>query len=190
MDSKEKIIEVTTNLIRERGEQLSEITVREISSKANVGLGLINYHFGNKDKLIEICVERMVNEIVEKFRLIQKEAMGFSSYEGLEYLGNMTLTFLFDHRAISKVSILTDMTTPKENDNTHRTYEAFLPLVSACRPDWEERKVRHRTFLLIAVMQQTFLRYQEIFREQGIDLTDAESRKKYHSQCLRDILED
>lgn len=189
MDNKEKIIEITTNLIKERGEQLNEITVREISHRANVGLGLINYHFGNKDKLIEICVERMVNEIVEKFRYIQKEAMGLSPYEGLEYLGNMTLTFLFEHRAISKVSALTDMTTPKENDNTHRTYEAFLPLVSACRPDWDEQKVRHKAFLLIAVMQQAFLRYQEIFREQGIDLTDAESRKNFHSRCLRDILE-
>ena len=189
MDNKEKIIEATAALIRERGELMDEITVREISEKANVGLGLINYHFGSKDKLIEICVERMVNGIVAKFHAMQEEATELPPIQRLEYLGNVTLTFLFEHYAISKVSMLTDMTEPKENDNTHRTYMAFLPLVAACRPDWDVQTVKHKTFLLIASMQQSFLRYQEIFREQGIDLTDAKSRKSYHTRCLREILE-
>ena len=189
MDNKEKIIEAVTALLRERGELMNEITVREISERAGVGLGLINYHFGSKDKLIEICAMRMLNGSVEKFRSMQEETAGLSPARRLEYLGNMTMTFLFDHYAISKVSMLTDMAEPKENDNTHRTYAAFLPLVAACRSDWDELTVKHKTFLLIASMQQAFLRHQEIFREQGINLTDTESRKSYHSRCLRDILE-
>lgn len=188
MDSKEIIIQATIELINEKGEQINEITVREICKKANVGLGLVNYHFENKDKLIELCVERMVNGIVDNFRSIREKTEGLSPFEKLEYLGNMTLTFLFEHYAVSKISVLADMSEPKEDDNTHRTYRAYLPLVSACRPDWDELTVERKTFCLIATMQQIFLRHKVIFQMQGIDLRNAEERKVFHAQILHDIL--
>ena len=56
MDNKEAIINATVALIDEKGEQINAITVREICKKANVGLGLVNYYFENKDKLISCCV--------------------------------------------------------------------------------------------------------------------------------------
>lgn len=114
MDNKEIIIQAAIDLINEKGERMDDITVREICKKANVGLGLVNYHFENKDKLIELCVERIVNGIVENFHAIREKTEGFTPFEKLDYLGNMTLTFLFEHYAVSKTSILTDMRTPKE----------------------------------------------------------------------------
>lgn len=189
MDNKEAIIQAAIALIEEKGEHLDEITVREICKRANVGLGLVNYHFGNKDKLIEVCVERMVNGIVEQFQSIREKTEGLTPFEKLNYLGNMTLSFLFDHYAVSRISVLTDMQTPKLNDNTHRTYEAYLPLVSACRPDWDEETVKRKTFCLITVMQQVFLRQETISQMLGIDLSIEEVRRKFHIQILHDILE-
>lgn len=189
MDNKEIIIQATIDLINEKGEQMNDITVREICKKANVGLGLVNYHFGNKDQLIQLCVERIVNGIVDRFRSIREAQEGLSPFEKLDCLGNMTLTFLFEHYAVSKISILTDMHGPKEDDNTHRTYLAYLTLVSACRPDWDQETLARKTFYLIAVMQQAFLRYEMIGKYCGMDLLDAEERKTFHSQILHDILE-
>lgn len=189
MDNRELIIQAATDLIQEKGEAMNTITVREICKKANVGLGLLNYHFGNKDKLIELCVERIVNEIVDEFRAIEEKTKGLTPFEKLEYLGNMTFTFLFEHYAVSKTSILTDMSAPKEDDNTHRTYLAYLPLLSACRPDWDEETLERRTFCLIAVMQQSFLRYKVILQLYGIDLKNPEERRTFHAKILHDILE-
>lgn len=188
MDHKETIIHATIDLINERGDQVKDITVRDICKKANVGLGLVNYHFGNKDKLIELCVERIVNGIVENFHSIQEKTKGLTPFEKLDYLGNMTLTFLFEHYAVSRISVLTDMNTPKEDDNTHRTYLAYLPLVSACRPDWDTATLERKTFCLITTMQQSFLRHKVILQLYGIDLTDPNERKVFHSQILHDIL--
>ena len=189
MDHKEIIIRAATELIEERGEQISDITVREISKRAHVGLGLINYHFGNKDYRIAICVERVINGIVENFQSIREKTGGYTPVEKLEYLGNLTWTFMFEHYAMSKISVLSDMASPKEDDNTRRTYRAYLPLVAACRPDWDEEMLQRRTFCLIAVMQQVFLQYQVIRQLYGIDLTNMEERKEYHAKLLRDILE-
>ena len=171
MDNKEAIIQATIALLRENGENLEAITVREICKSADVGLGLVNYHFGNKDNLIELCVERIINGIVENFQSIREKTKDLPPFEKLEYLGNMTLDFLFEHYAVSKISVLTDMKNPKPNDNTHRTYAAYLPLVAACRPDWDESTVKRKTFCLISVMQQTFLRYETTSTILDIDLS-------------------
>ena len=189
MDNKEAIIQATIKLIEEKGEHLDEVTVREICKRAGVGLGLVNYHFGNKDQLIEQCIERMINGTVEHFQNIREKTDGFTPFEKLKCLGNMTLDFLFEHYAISKISVLTDMQSPKENDNTYRTYAAYLPLVAACRPDWDESTVKRKTFCLISVMQQTFLRYETTSTILDIDLSKKENRKAWHTQILHDILE-
>lgn len=185
--SKEAIINATIELIKE-GEDVEAITMREISKKAEVGLGLINYYFLNKDRLIEVCVERIINEIVDKFANIREQTKDCTPYEKLERLGNMTLTFLFDHYAVAKISILTDMRTPKENDNTHRTYLAFLPLVAECCPQFDNDKIKRMTYCLITTMQQAFLRQEIIYISQGVNLKNAEERKLYHRQMLKDIL--
>ena len=131
MDNKEAIIQATIKLIEENGEHLEEITVRDICKNAGVGLGLVNYHFGSKDKLIEACVERIINGIVERFQNIREEIEGLSSFEKLEYLGNMTLDFLFEHAAVSRISVLTDMQSPKNatilTEPMRHIFRLFLP---------------------------------------------------------------
>ncbi len=189
MDNKETIIQTTIALIEEKDKDLDTITVREISKRADVGLGLVNYHFGNKDKLIELCVERIINRIVEQFQNIREKAEGFTPFEKLEYLGSMTFDFLFEHYAVSRISVLTDMKNPKIDDNTHRTYAAYLPLVAACRPDWDEHTVKRKTFCLISVMQQAFLQYETASMILDVDLNKRENRRAWHTQILHDILE-
>lgn len=189
MDHKEAIMQAAISLIREKGDRLDDITVREICKRAGVGLGLVNYHFGNKNRLIEQCVEQMINGIIVRFQELQKETEGMPPFERLDHLGGMTLNFLFEHEALSRISILTDMQAPKEDDNTFRTYTAYLPLVSACRPDWDEETVRRKTFCLITMMQQIFLRHEAVSRMLGIPLNTEEDRRAFHTQILHDILE-
>lgn len=185
MNHKEAIMEAAITLINEKGNRLEDITMREISKRAGVGLGLINYHFESKEKLIEACVEQIVNGIVEKFRSIGAATKKGTPFEKLDYLGNMTLTFLFEHEAVSRISILSDMRFPREDDNTQRTTREFIPLVAACRPDWDEKKVREVAFCLIAGMQSAFLRQEMILETQGIDLKEPGERRAFHTRLLK-----
>lgn len=190
MENREKIIQAATALMEKNGGNPEKVTVREISRDAGVGIGLINYYFGSKEQLIEVCVERIIHNMVEKFGKIQETCRELSPFARLEYCGDITMEFLFSHSALSRISVLTDMTSPKESDNTHRTFSAFLPLVAACKPEWDESRVKRKTLILITTMQQTFLRHEVISQMLGIDLHNREVRKAYHRQILMDILEE
>ncbi len=48
MNNKETIIEETTKLIETYQGDISKITIREISGRIHISVGLINYHFENK----------------------------------------------------------------------------------------------------------------------------------------------
>ena len=188
MDNRNAIIQATISLINEKGENVNNITMREICKKANVGLGLINYHIENKDNLISTCVEKIVNNIVAKFVEMSEKAKECTPFEKLERLGNMTLTFLFEHYAISRISILSDIQSPNENDNTHRTYRAYLPLVASCRPDWDKNKVAEITYCLIITMQQSFLRHEVIRKTQNINLKNNEERKRFYKKMIENLI--
>ena len=61
---KNRIIEATTELIEQYNGSIKDITARMIAAKAEVGLGLINYHFGSKEKLITEDRKSVVQERV------------------------------------------------------------------------------------------------------------------------------
>ena len=55
-----------------KGENWNNSEARMIATKANVGIGLINYHFGSKEKLITKCVQRIIEKVVKKFHMIKQ----------------------------------------------------------------------------------------------------------------------
>ena len=64
--SKQKIIQTVRQMI-EKDVDINKITVRAIAAQAEIGVGLINYHFGSKDKLIgDVLAEIMTEEASEK----------------------------------------------------------------------------------------------------------------------------
>lgn len=109
---KEVIIHATTELIRESDGNITKITSRKIAGRAEVGLGLINYHFGSKENLITICVQRIINNVVMCFSPDKKnydEKDSLTDKERLADWAKQVYDFLFDNYAISSISILGDM---------------------------------------------------------------------------------
>lgn len=182
MDKKQRILAATMELLEEKDP--SEVTIREISRKAETALGLVSYYFGSREKLIEECVEKIINGIVDRFTAIREEAKDLPPEEKLAVLGELTLTFLFEHEAISRISIETDMHRPRLDDNTHRTFAAFRPLVKACRPDLSEEALSAKTFALISTMQSTFMRSRVLLATEGLDLRNDRVRSAYHRSIL------
>jgi AcrR family transcriptional regulator len=63
LSTKERILNTTEKIISEKG--FSSISLRTISTTAKTNLAAVNYHFGNKEKLIEMMLERRLDNLFQ-----------------------------------------------------------------------------------------------------------------------------
>lgn len=176
---KEVIIDVTTELIRENNGNVTKITSRKIAERAEVGLGLINYHFGSKENLITICVQRIINNVVMCFSPDKKnynERDGLADKERLADWAKQVYDFLFDNYAISSISILGDMQNYQAKSNSVYTQKG---LSMAIRNDIGEENKRLLAFMLTSTMQVAFLSGSSSKEILGYDLTIKSERDRY-----------
>lgn len=179
IDVKETIIQTTTELIQECNGDVGKITLRKISERAGVGLGLINYHFESKDKLITLCVQRIINNVIMCFSPDSKhydETNRLVDKERLADLAKQVYDFLFDNYAISSISILGDMQNYKAQSNSVNTQKGFS---MAIQNDIGEENKRLLVFVLTSAMQVAFLANDASKDILGYDLRIKKERDKY-----------
>ena len=178
---KNRIIEVTTELIEQHNGNIKDITARTIATKADVGLGLINYHFVSKEKLITECVQRIIGKVVTEFQMTEQYE---TDKERLTVCATYVFNFLFEHSAISRVSILGDLQNYTENCNSVLTQRGFS---LSLKNDISNEDKSMFVFILSAAMQVAFLGSETIKQLFGYDFTKTEDRATYISKLV-DIL--
>lgn len=182
MDVKERIIEVTISLIQQSNGNVSEITTRDIAKKADVGNGLINYHFQTKENLIAISVQRIIEQVVYEFRPNTQ-----NKQDVLECMVDSTVQvfeFLFQNPAISRISILNDISNPSEQSNTIRSQQRICDVLGN---DMDAHKTMF-SFVLVSVMQMAFLTKQYGHLMCGYSMDTPESRAAFISNLVSMLL--
>lgn len=180
-DVKNHIIEVTTELIEQYNGNIKDITARMIAAKADIGLGLINYHFGSKENLITECVQRIIEKVVTGFQMTKQYE---TDKERLTDCATYVFNFLFEHSAISRISILGDLQNYTKNCNSVLTQRGFsLSLKNGISNEDKSMFV----FILTAAMQAAFLGSETVKQLLGVDFTKTEDRAAYISKLV-DIL--
>lgn len=169
---KENIIEATIDLLKKSNGNINNITIRDIAEKVGVGTGLINYHFGSKDNLIELCVQRIISNVITVFK--PQLSKNMNAADRLKETAKQVMDFLLANPEISKISILGDMAAPKLIDNTMRTVVGFHALIEN---KLENTKILTYCFTLI--IQGAFLR-KDITKESiGFDFNNKEERDSF-----------
>lgn len=182
-DVKNRIIEAATELIEQHDGNVKEITARAIAGKAGVGLGLINYHFGSKEELITECVQRIIGKVVEGFRMTGHYE---TDKERIRACAVYVFHFLFEHSAISRISILGDLRNYTEDCNSVLTQRGFS---LSLKNDMPAGNGNMAVFILTAAMQTAFLGSETVRQLLGYDFTKAEERAAYINKLV-DILFD
>ncbi len=155
---KEKIISTTISLIKRSDGLVENITVREIAQKADVAIGLINYHFGSKKNLIEICVQRIISQVMQTFsgtdNSADKEDLADKNKIDMASFTTSVFTFLVNNPEISKISMLGDLSQPSLESNSSVSYKAIFKAL----PDTEQENIRKiKAFMLLSTIQSAFL---------------------------------
>lgn len=180
---KNRIIEATTELIEQYHGNIKDITARMIATKANIGLGLINYHFGSKEKLITECVQRIIGKVVKEFHMTKQYE---TDKERLTACATYVFNFLFEHSAISRVSILGDFQNYTGNCNSVLTQQGFsLSFMNGISNEDKSMFV----FTLTAAMQVAFLGSGTIKQLFGYDFTKTGDRAAYIGKLVDFLFE-
>lgn len=176
---KEKIIQVTTELITESDGNAEKITTRAIAEKAQVGVGLINYHFQTKEHLIEICVQRIINNVIHSFQ--PNFSKGADCVENLKETAKQVVNFLMENPEISKISIMGDLSAPGLTDNTMKTTWGFLTFLH--NYDMPEQDKLLLTYGMTLMLQGMFLK-----KDISAQIFDLDFNKKKQRDAWIDFM--
>ncbi len=178
---KEQLIEVTINLINENNGNVNDVTIRDITNRSGVSVGLINYHFGNKNNLITICTQRIINNVINAFRPDMSIGNDLDKYEAskarLKHAACGVFYFLFTNPSISKLSILSDYKSYDDKTNSWASIYGFSNIIG----DGIESKEKKEkiSFYLVNSMQIAFLKALTEPCFLGYDFQKSEDRKRY-----------
>lgn len=175
---KEHIISVTTDLILQYDGDIGRITARMITGQADIALGLINYHFGSKEKLITECVQRIIGKVVSSFQMTQTFE---TDKERLTAWAVSVFDFLFEHSAMSHVSILEDLQNYTTRCNSVLTQRGFL---FALKNDVADEDRAILAFALLSAMQTAFLGSETAKLLLGYDFSRKEDRSAYITKLV------
>ena len=188
-DAKESIIEASIELIEASEGNIRNITARSIADKSGVSLGLINYHFGSEDKLIEICCGRIINKTImsmspEKIDYTKDD--GLTDKERLISFARQTFEFIYANYPTVKISVLSDLQDYSPNCNSALTQQGFL---LALRGDMPEAQKKHIAFSLASIMQTAFLAGDNAKQITGYDLNTKKQRSAFITDTVSMLLE-
>lgn len=179
MNQREKILMVTTELINENHGELSKVTARKIAKRADIALGLINYHFGNKDQLITECVQSIVYKEIRNFvpqDLTYSDDPLEADRQRLTCWAKQVFEFFYANKSISKISILGDMHNNSTKSNSLDMQRGLLMALTSGIDD-EDKKLM--VFSLASIMQAAFLQDNMVKDRFGFDLSRQVDREAF-----------
>lgn len=174
--TRNRIVEMTTELLNEYNGDTRRITSRLIAERADIGLGSINYFFGSKENLVTECIQRIINKMLVGFTPDMTEFIkddGLSDETRLISWASQTFDFLFENQAIVNISILSDMQNYLADSNSVYTQKGFA---FAIRSDQIEETKKLLVFILVSAMQVAFLAKNNAKEIIGYDLYSKTER--------------
>ncbi|MDE5756426.1 MAG: TetR/AcrR family transcriptional regulator [Clostridia bacterium] len=186
--TKDAIIDEAIAILEEKGDDPQKLTIRELAGRLGIGVGLVNYHFGSKEVLVNRCVKKMIMAIVEEFHKVRTSLAYMKPKEKLNYLCLMTFDYLYTKPNVSKVALIYDLGNTSNDDTTSELIDAYIPIVKDCKPSYDDQKAYLIASRVIYIIEQSFLRTDVIRLRSGVDLNNSEERKEYLENLLKDMI--
>ncbi|CAB1245660.1 TetR family transcriptional regulator [Clostridiaceae bacterium BL-3] len=168
--TKELLIKTVVELLQECSD-ISEITSRKITKRANVNLSTINYYFNSKDELVNIAVNKLIGDTAD----IYFQNMTSSSSSPKDKLRNFLISIsdmVVNYKKYTKQIIPYILLKEK----FIQTME-ILPLIRDCFEESKsDKECKVISYQLISFMQLVFYRADEFKSFSKIDIMNKKER--------------
>ncbi len=188
---KEELIDITISLINDNKGDVDKVTIRDISAKSGVSIGLINYHFGNKDNLITECVKKIITKVVKEFKPNMEIGAMLPPFEAgkarLIDTASKVFDFFFAYTSISRISILNDHSHFTNDTNSYFSIKGFSSIIGDAVKDRSKKELI--SFSLASCMQVTFLKTVDDKKFLDYDFSIQEHRNRYITDLIDILME-
>ena len=189
---KEELIAVTISLINENHGDVNKVTIRDITKKSGVSVGLINYHFGNKDNLITECVQKIISKVVFEFKPDMKVGDTLPPFEAgkarLTKAAQEVFDFFYQYPSITKISILNDYTFFTGKTSSFFSIQGFSSVIGDAI---KNKNLKERiAFSLAVIMQTTFLKTIDDPKFLIYDFSKKEERNRYIFDTVNTLMKE
>lgn len=175
-DAKERLIDVTIKMICQ-GKKPSEITVKDITETAELGNGMVNYHFQSKDNLIRLAIKKVMNCATNKLSEKMKANQNESPIKRLTIILKEVVNFIADNSEISKIAILDDLENNQGTAHLLSSEETYNKCLKDLYGD-SKQKLLIKNYLIAGYINYIFLKAEKIKDETGFDFYNKEDREK------------
>lgn len=185
---KDLIIETTIQLIEEKPS--GEPSIREIASTAGTSLGLINYYFGSRERLIREAVRFHINThvILTYSPEVLKVNKKMRPVERLSRVIMGILNYLMEHQKLSRASILNDLAYPESGDNSDLSWTGLKDMLVRILNHVMSEKENIAVWSLIGSIHETFLRPELFHTKCGLSLENEDDRLTFATYLAKILL--
>ncbi|GAB6109771.1 TetR/AcrR family transcriptional regulator [Fusibacter bizertensis] len=161
-DIKRHILDATVKILLQ-GVDPELITVRKIAQKANIAIGLINYHFGSKEHLILEAIQTVIENVSEEGVQILTDNQVAPSLRLRQFLTKMS-EIVLHYNAYSKILLKHELLS-----DSFATPTYILGILKEIDPNLSENEVRMLAIQVVAPMQYIFMKENGFLNYQDLD---------------------
>ena len=181
-DARNNIVQTVVELLAEV-EDVEKITVRQIAARANVGIGLINYHFNSKNELLSIAVAAYM----------AKKATGYAStsdqqdstpVETLKSMLQRLYGFAERYEQLIRFSITQNLL----NGEMQTPLYLIPALKEIFGDEKDEMQLRIIALQILLPIQVTSINPGPFLLYAGIDLRDENQRNQFIDALVDNVL--
>lgn len=184
-DTRQLIIDRVKDLINET-DHIEEITVRQIAARAEVGVGLINYHFKSKDNLLSEAVGDVMSEMIMRFK---KEDSNEITQHPIQKLKSL-LKELYSFAGQSEKLIRFILNREIIGGDLRTALHLISFLKDIYGEDEDEMKLRIIALQILLPIQVTGLNQDAFLMYSGIELSDAQQRDKFIDALIDNLIKE
>ena len=208
LETKEKILATTRELIKERNGDTANVTIRMIADRAGIGVGLTNHYFRSKELLIEECIAPVMEEVFDNFKKGPESEEGrVGSIEATKREARFVMHFMLENEAVARAAIRSDVASGNGEDYFSRLTDAFAysmadkeeleamlnndRISEKMKQQFREHCVseqRRKAFMITSSIREAFLRKDMLPGILGIDLKDPEQCDDYIDEMVEMLL--
>lgn len=181
-DAKDKILTTTMEMLHEVTD-IDKITVRQIAERANVGVGLINYHFKSKDILLSTAIGEIMVKMANSF-ISSGQNMNPDPVQRLKTMLKELFNFASAYEKLLQFSLRQSLL-----NGDMKTPLFLIPVLKDIFGNQkDEIQLRIIALQIILPLQATSISPSALYLYSGIDLYNEAQRDTFIDALVNNIL--